>query len=169
MPRKSKLNVDSKIQEKLDYIGLNLSKIPKNLQEYTDINFRTLKGFNEKKYKQYRYIYVKDIEILLSPTNRMESIKDKYEKAMPLSFYLDSKDEENIINYTTFLKMLNKVTISQIEEVEEEQKKLNKQIPFKVKFNGNYLWQIYYSEISDKYFMLVPTEDTNNATFFFSK
>ena len=41
----------------------------------------------------------------------MESIKDKYEKAMPLSFYLDSKDEENIMNYTTFLKMLNKVTI----------------------------------------------------------
>ena len=41
MPRKKKIEVDSKIQEKLDYIGLDLDKIPKSLQEYTDINFRT--------------------------------------------------------------------------------------------------------------------------------
>ena len=167
MPRKNRLEIDSKIQKKLDYIGLDLNRIPKQLQEYSDINFRTIKGFNEKKYKQYRFIDVRDIEILLSPTNRMESIKDKYEKAMPLCYYLDEDDEENMLNYTTFLKMLSKVKLSQIEEIEEEQKMLAKQIPFKVKFNGNYLWQIYYSEISDRYFMLVPTDDTNYSTFFY--
>ena len=79
MPRKKKVVIDSKIQELLDYIGLDLNKIPDNLKEYTKINFRTVKGYNEKKYKQYRYINVNDIEILLSPTNRMDSIKEKYE------------------------------------------------------------------------------------------
>ena len=167
MPRKKKVEVDSKIQEKLDYIGLDLEKIPKMLQEYTEINFRTLKGYDEKKYKQYRFIPVKDIEILLSPTNRIESIKEKYEKAMPLCFYLDSKTEENVLNYTTFLNMLNKVNIHQIEAVEQEQKKLTKETPFKIKFKGNYLWQIYYSEISDKYFMIVPIEDSDYSTFFY--
>lgn len=167
MPRKKKIEVDSKVQAKLDYIGLNLDKIPKVLQEYTDINFRTLKGYDEKKYKQYRFIDVSNIEILLSPTNRIETIKEKYEKAMPLSFYLDAKNEENLLNYTKFLNMLNKVSISQIEAIEEEQKKIARQIPFRVKFTGNYLWQIYYSEISDKYFMIVPTEDSDYSTFFY--
>ena len=49
MPRKKKVEVDSKIQEKLEYIGLDLEKIPKSLKEYSDINFRTLKGYDEKK------------------------------------------------------------------------------------------------------------------------
>lgn len=167
MPRKKKVDVDSKIQEKLDYIGLDLDKIPKSVKEYSDINFRTLKGYDEKKYKQYRFINVNDIEILLSRSNRIDTIKEKYEKAMPLCFYLDSKNEENILNYTEFLNMLNKVSISQIEAIEDEQKKLSKKNPFKVKFTGNYLWQIYYSEISDKYFMIVPIEDSDYSTFFY--
>ena len=97
----------------------------------------------------------------------MESVKEKYENAMPLCFYLDDENEDNIEYYTTFLKMLNKTEISQIEEIEKEQKRLAKEIPFKIKFKGNYLWQIYYSEISDTYFMIVPTEDTNYSTFFY--
>ena len=167
MPRKKKLEVDSKVKEKLEYIGLDLEKIPKALKEYSDINFRTLRGYDEKKYKQYRFVNVNDIEILLSPTNRINTIKEKYEKAMPLCFYLDSKNEENLLNFTEFLNMLNKVSIPQIEEIEEEQKMLSKEIPFKVKFTGNYLWQIYYSEISNKYFMIVPIEDTDYSTFFY--
>ena len=167
MPRKKKTEVDSKLKEKLDYIGLDLEKIPKSLKEYSDINFRTLRGYDEKKYKQYRFIDVNDIEILLSPTNRINTIKEKYEKAMPLCYYLDSKNEENLMNFTEFLNMLNKVSIPQIEDVEAEQKMLSKELPFKVKFTGNYLWQIYYSEISNKYFMIVPIEDTDYSTFFY--
>ena len=167
MPRIKKDKVDAKLQEKLDYLGLNLDKLPKVFKEYTSINFRTIKDYDEKKYKQYKFVNVSDIEILLTPTNRVDEIKEKYEKAMPLCYYLDSKNEENLMYYTEFLKMLNKVKVPDIEKIEEEQNQLSKKSPFKVKFEGNYLWQIYYSDISNKYFMLVPTEDSDYSTFFY--
>ena len=107
------------------------------------------------------------IEILLSPTNRMDEIEEKYKKASPLADYLDNKSEENILKHTTFLKMLNDFSIEEVEKIGEEQEKLSKKIPFKVKYQNNYLWQIYYSQNSDKYFMLVPTEDSDYSTFFY--
>lgn len=167
MPRKKKIEMDSKLQEKLDYIGLDLNKLPQSLKRYTEIKFRTIRGYDEKKYKQYRFINVNDIEILLSPTNRVDSIKDKYEQALPLAFYLDNKNEENIVNHTKFLQLLDKVSIASIKKVEAEQKKILKNIPFKVKYTGNYLWQIYYSKTSEKYFMIVPTEDSDYSTLFY--
>ncbi len=104
---------------------------------------------------------------MLSPTNRLTDLNEKYQKARPLCEYLDNKNEENLIKHTTFLNMLKNVSIEEIENVENEQTKLNREIPFKVKFQGNYLWQIYYSENTDKYFMIVPTEDTDYSTFFY--
>ncbi len=165
MPKNEEKNAS--IEEKLEYLGLDLAKIPLGLRKVQPLEFRPPKFYDEKQYRQYRYILLKDIQILLSPTNRLDEIEEKYEKASPLADYLDSKSQKNILKYTKFLSMLKKVKISEIEEIEEEQANLNKKIPFKVKFKGNYLWQIYYSENTDKYFMLVPTEDTNYATFFF--
>ena len=167
MPRK-KTEQDVEILEKLEYIGLNLNKIPESLKKFEPLQFVFPKISNEKQqYKQYRFIPIKDIQILLSPTNRLDDLKEKYRKAMPLSEYLDNKSEENFLRHTTFLDMLRKVKIKDIEKIEEEQEKLSKQLPFKVKFEGNYLWQIYYSEVVDKYFMLVPTKDSNYSTFFY--
>lgn len=165
MPKKIEKNVS--IEEKLEYLGLNLGKIPASIKKVEPLEYRIPKFYDEKQYRQYRYIPIKDIQILLSPTNRLDEIEEKYKKASPLADYLDSKSERNILKYTTFLNMLKKVKISEIEKVEEEQANLNKKIPFKVKFEGNYLWQIYYSENTNKYFMLVPTEDANYATFFY--
>ncbi|MCI8759547.1 MAG: hypothetical protein HFJ34_00175 [Clostridia bacterium] len=165
MPKKIEKNVS--IEEKLEYLGLNLGKIPASIKKIEPLEYRIPKFYDEKQYKQYRYIPIKDIQILLSPTNRLDEIEEKYKKASPLADYLDSKSERNILKYTTFLNMLKKVKISEIEKVEEEQTNLSRKIPFKVKFEGNYLWQIYYSENTNKYFMLVPTEDTNYATFFY--
>ena len=167
MPRKKKVEIDSKLQDKLDYVGIDLNKIPRSIKQYTEISFRTIKGYDEKKYKQYRFINVNDIEILISPTNRVDSIKDKYEQALPLAFYLDNQNEENIIYHTKFLQLLEKVSIKDIEKVEAEQKRILKNIPFKVKYTGNYLWQIYYSKTSKKYFMIVTTEDSDYSTFFY--
>ncbi len=155
------------IEEKLQYLGLNLDKIPAKFKKVEPLEFRVPKFYDEKQYRQYRYVPIKDIQILLSPTNRLDEIEEKYKKSSPLADYLDSKKEENILKHTTFLNMLKQVKIEDIEKIEKEQNNLNKKIPFKVKFEGNYLWQIYYSENSDQYFMLVPTEDSDYSTFFY--
>lgn len=165
MPKRKEKTIS--MEEKLEYLGLDLAKIPASIKKVEPLEFRIPKFYDEKQYRQYRYIPIKDIQILLSPTNRLDDIEEKYKKASPLVDYLDSKNEKNILKYTTFLNMLKKVKISEIEAIEEEQVNLGKRIPFRVKFEGNYLWQIYYSENTDKYFMLVPTQDANYATFFY--
>ena len=166
MPKKT-VEKSETIKEKLEYLGLDLDKIPKSIKQYKPLEFRIPKFYDEKQYRQYRYIPIKDIQILLSPTNRMDEIEEKYKKASPLADYLDSESEENILKHTTFLNMLNNFSIEDVEKVEEEQTNLNKKIPFKVKYENNYLWQIYYSENTDRYFMLVPTEDFDYSTFFY--
>lgn len=164
MPSKIEKN---SIEEKLEYLGLNLEKIPASLKKFTPLDFRVPKFYDEKQYRQYRYIPIKDIQILLTPTNRLDEIEEKYKKASPLYEYLDQKNEENILKHTKFLSMLKEIKIEDIEKIEQEQENLNKKIPFKIKFEGNYLWQIYYSENTDQYFMLVPTEDSDYSTFFY--
>ena len=165
MPKK--LQKPENIEEKLEYIGLDLEKIPASIKKFEPLNFRIPKFYDEKQYRQYRYVPIKDIQILLTPTNRLDELEEKYKKASPLYEYLDQKKEENILKHTKFLEMLKEVKIEDIEKIEEEQSNLNKKISFKVKFEGNYLWQIYYSENTDKYFMLVPTEEADYSTFFF--
>lgn len=166
MPRKKKEKIEG-IEDKLEYLGLELDNIPKKLKEFEPLEFRVSRFYDEKQYRQYRYIPIQDLQILLSPTNRLEELGEKYKKASPLYEYLDNEKEENILKYTTFLNMLKNFNIEDVENVEKEQNNLNKEIPFKIKYQGNYLWQIYYSENTDKYFMIVPTEDTDYSTFFY--
>ena len=162
-----KKNKNQEIKKKLEYIGLNLEEIPETLKLVEDLEFKPNAGIDEKKYRQYKFVSPKEIEILLSPTNRLEDIKEKYAKAEPLAKYLDSKNEENEEKHETFLRMLKEVNIEDIEKIEAEQQAINKKIPFKVRYSGNYLWQIYYSEATDRYFMIVPTEDKDYSTFFY--
>lgn len=165
---KSEQNRNEELEEKLEYLGLNLKKIPEEITKFEPIQYKASKMYNKKQqYKQYRFIRVKDIQILLTPTNRMDDLQEKYKKAVPLANYLDSKSEENMGYYATFLNMLDKFRLNDVKKIEKEQKKLAEKIPFRVKFEGNYLWQIYYSDISNQYFMLVPTEDTDYSTFFY--
>ena len=167
MPKRIEKSETSSIEQKLEYLGLNLEKIPTAVKKFTPLDFRVPKFYDEKQYRQYRYIPIKDIQILLTPANRLDEIEEKYKKASPLYEYLDQKNEENILKHTKFLSMLQQFKIEDVEKVQAEQENLNKKIPFKVKFEGNYLWQIYYSENTDKYFMLVPTEDSDYSTFFY--
>lgn len=162
-----KKNKNQEINKKLEYIGLNIEEIPETLKLVEDLEFKPNVGIDEKKYRQYKFVSPKEIEILLSPTNRLQDVKEKYAKAEPLAVYLDSKNEENEEKYETFLRMLKEVKIEEIEKIEAEQQLINKKIPFKVRYSGNYLWQIYYSEATDKYFMIVPTEDKDYSTFFY--
>lgn len=162
-------NYEDEIKKKLEYIGLDLKNVPETLKTLEPINFRPTKGYEENRYKQYRFVPIKDIEILLTPTNRLDSIEEKCTKASSVYSYLmvDDDNEESIAKHTKFLEMLKSTKIEDIEKVEKEQKELNTKIPFKVKYPGNYLWQIYYSEATSKYFMLVPIGDSDYSAFFY--
>ena len=114
-------NENNVIQEKLEYLGLDLEKIPKSLKKYEDLEYRISKTYQQEQHKQYRYIPIKDIQILLSPTNRLDDLEEKYKKSSPLAEYLDNKTEENILKYTTFLRMLNQFNIEEVKKIEQEQ------------------------------------------------
>ena len=88
-------------------------------------------------------------------------------KAVPLYEYLIPEKEESIERHTKFLEMVKNLEADKIEEISEEQKILNKQVPFKIKYPKDYLWQIYYSEYTNKYFMLVTIEDLEYSAFFY--
>ena len=165
--RKNIAEDKEKLKEKLEYIGLNLERVPKFLTEFTSFSFRPLKSYNDTTYKVYKYIDVNNIEILLTPTDRLTNLNEKYKLSSPIGNYLDSKTEQNVEKFATFLKLLNDINIEDIKKVEKEQEKLNEQIPNQVKYDGNYTWQIYYSDVSDQYFMLVPTNEYNNSALFY--
>lgn len=166
MPKITEEETES-FTNKLKKIGLDLENIPDFLKDFKALEFRPVKRFDNKEYMVYRYIPVQKIQVLITPTNRLTDVKEKYALAKPLSEYLDSKSEEGIENFATFLNMLKNTRIEEIQEVEEKQKQLNKAIPFRVKYEKNYLWQIYYSEYSNQYFMLVPSEEEECGCLFY--
>lgn len=158
------------IETNLKYIGLNLDEIPEFLKEHEPLSFRPLKSYDDIVYKVYRYIDITKIEILITPTDRLTDLKEKYKLASPIYTYLDDQTEENIEKFAIFLKMVSNMDISKIEKIEEEQEKLKDKIPYKIKYQNHYIWQIYYSDYAQKYFMLVPTnEQDNNALFYLLK
>ena len=63
--------------------------------------------------------------------------------------------------------MLNKFKIEEVEKISEEQENLNKKFHSKLNMKIIIYRQIYYSENTDQYFMLVPTEDSDYSTFFY--
>lgn len=63
--------------------------------------------------------------------------------------------------------MLNNVNIKDIESLDEQQETFKNCLPFKIKSHKDYLWQIYYSDLTNRFFMLVPIEDLEYSAFFY--
>lgn len=159
---------DSKeLEEKLKYIGLNLEKIPKCFENNEKIKYRPLKTYEDNNYKVYKYVDIKDIEIYITPVDRLENLNEKLKTAKPISYYMELNGEENLEEYTTFLNMLNQLNIDKIKDIEKEQKSLNAQIPYEIKYKNNYTWQIYYSDVEDKYFMLYSSNENKVECLFY--
>ena len=72
MPKNTKEK--NSITNNLEYIGLDLNNIPEFLLDYRDVDFKPSKVIEENTFKIYRYVKLKDIEILLTPKNRLDSI-----------------------------------------------------------------------------------------------
>lgn len=156
------------LQKKLRYLNLDLEDVPEDITEFKPLNFNVSRLSNDKDHRVFRYVPVDKIDILFTPYLRTDDLRDKYSKAIPLhKFILPAEKEEDIEKYTLFLKMLDKVSISEIENVASMQKEVEKKEPFKVKYNKDNMWQIYYSDATDRYFMLVCTRESTFAEFFY--
>lgn len=166
MPKTTDEN-ENILENKLKFIGLNLKRLPSFLKDFEPLNFKPTKSHDDINYKIYKYINVLDIEILLTPLDRTADLEQRYKKAEPLCNYLDTSTKKNAEKFETFMGMLDNLNIEDINKIDEEQEKLNETIPLKVKYENNYIWQIYYAPESKKYFMLVPTTEVNNVALFY--
>ena len=156
------------LQSKLKYVGLDFEKIPEFLTQYQELDYRISNISNDKDSVVYKHIPINKIQILLTPNHRNDNIRKKYSEAIPLYKYLKfDGTEEDMERYTIFLGMLNTVQIEDIEKIEEEQKKFHESIPFRIKYEKSFLWQIHYSQSTDTYFMLVPINDLEYSYLFY--
>ena len=156
-----------KIQTNLEYIGLDLNNIPQFIKNYRPLEFRPIRGLSENKSRIYKYLNIKDIQIYITPRNKMDLLSKKYEECNQLYDYLKLESEDDIVKHGVFLKMVDKININELERIAAEQEILNEEIPFEVKYSENYLWQIYYSDITKQYFMMVTLEDEEFEAFFY--
>lgn len=164
--KKSASNGD--LETKLDFLGLDLDKVPEFLKDFSPLNFNTSRLNNDKDHRVYRYVPIDEIEILVTPCLRSDDIKKKYSEAVPLGRFFNPKgDEDDIERYATLLKIISSISVSDIENITLLQKSLEKIEPFKVKYNKDHLWQIYYSPSTNKYFMLVCTKEETFSEFLY--
>lgn len=165
MPRATK-----EIDKKLQYIGLNIEKVPSCLSKKETIKFRANKTYDDTSYKIYKYIDIREIEIFITPSDRMEDLNQKFKKADYLVNYIKSENEKEIEDFskhTIFLDLLKKLDIEKLEDLEKKQKRIEKEIPYEIKYKENYIWQIFYSIESDKYFMLFPSKESSVESLFY--
>jgi len=75
------LNTNENIVNNLKYLGLDLENIPDSIKEFVPLDYRPSKFNDEHNYKVYKYVNVEDIQILLTPTNRLCDISEKYRES----------------------------------------------------------------------------------------
>ena len=155
------------VNEKLKFIGIHLEKIPEEIKKPDILEFKPLKTYTDKEHRVYKHIPVSQIQILVTPKNRGASIKEKYDSATYLYSYFFPQKEEVAEKYATLLNMLHLSSIEEIEKIEKKQKQFQKKIPFKVKYEDAYLWEIYYDEVTNQYFMLVPGDNPGYNELFY--
>lgn len=146
------------------YLKLDLDNIPEYIKNTTNINIKASEINHEKNYKVYKHISINDIEILFTNSRRLDSPAQKIEKMLDFSYYLNKKNEDE---YAIFIDLLNNASIDEIEEIEKYQKKFKSTEPSKIKYNKDYLWQIYYIERANKYFMIVPLQEMEQQCFLY--
>ena len=156
--RKEKIGLKNDV---LEYIGLDLENIPQKLLEAEPIHFSDFSNSNV--YKVYDYVSVHDLEILITPLDRTAEIRERYKTAKPLSAYLQADDRKT---KEIFNDVLDLASVNEIKKLEDLQEKL-KNIPYFVKYDKNYLWQIYYSKEDNKYFMLFPANEGETSVLFY--
>ena len=154
------------IKAKLNLIGLNLDKLPKFLVDTEPVIFNPSRLNNDKELKVYKYVSIKDIELYVTDCHRDDSVKEKYNNSMRFVDFIKQSELDNEKSLK-LINLFNTISTTNIDKVEEEQNNLQKEPPFLVHYAKSQLWQVYYSQDSNKYFMLVPLKEETFDQFFF--
>lgn len=144
----------------LEYVGLDTEKIPDELKTEKPKYDAAKTLDNSALYKIYKRIPVKDIEILVSDTDRTTDVKERYAKSIPLDEFIQEHNTE-------FENLAKRTKQSLIDELEKQQESFKNNIPYFIKYDKNYIWQIFYSKSDDKYFMLFPTKEGETEALFY--
>ena len=83
----------------LEYLNLDLKKVPDSINNNDDIDIKASEIRNEKNYKVYKYVPIKDINIVITNARRLDEPSKKIESMKDLSYYLNKKMKRNIKNF----------------------------------------------------------------------
>lgn len=161
--------IKDEIKSKLEYLGLDFNNISKSLKAVTPLEFTISRLKDDKDLKVYKYIPIQDIEILLTPHNKSEDLKLRYNDALPIIKYLDANTEnpEDYARYLEFVNLFKYFKQDLIDNIEEEQNTFINNIPFDIRYDRSHMWNIYYDEKTKKYFMLVCTKEGDFSELFY--
>ena len=148
--------------EVLNYIGLNIENedIPEKLK-CSKPSYETGKSIdNTTTYKIYKKNKSKRSFYPNRENDRTTNIKERYNSSVTLEEYIKNNKED-------FVKLAERTSVEKVQELENLQKSFQDKIPFFVKYDKNYLWQIYYSKSDDKLFMLFPAKEGETEVLFY--
>ena len=148
----------------LIYKYIKLDSITDIVSNPNNIDIRLSEISSNNNYIIYDTIPIKDIDIVMTNSHRIDEPYEKLEKMKPLEYYLDEKNKEE---YIMFKHLLVNTSIDDIKEVENSQKLLTKQKPITIKYHKDYLWQIFYIKRTNRYYMIVPTQETEQQAFLY--
>ena len=159
MPKKTNEEI-KKIDEKIEYIGLDLKKIPVFLKKNKMTECNLEKEYRDTTYKVYRYIDVNDIQIFITSENDMANIQKKCKSARPLGDFNDEELKQ------AFMSMVENMNVENFMELENEQNKFDISYPYSISYKNALKWRVFYSANSKKYFMLVSSNEKDNEAMF---
>ena len=149
------------VNKKLEYIGLNIEKIPNFFKSNKMIECNLAKEYRDTTYKVYKYIDVNDIQIFITPENAISNIEKKCKSAKTISEYLNNENLKQI-----FLQMVENIDSNKLAELENEQNKFDVSYPYCISYKNALKWRVYYSRPSRKYFMLVSYNEKDIESMF---
>lgn len=113
----------------------------------------------ENRHKRvYKYIPLSKVDIYVTPHSRNDNIKEKLEDAKPIAEYVyDLKKGE--FNEKRIEYIFKNFSIEKNEEILIEQEKYYIKEPYKITYNNDVFYEIYYMEESSRYAILIAEED----------
>ena len=149
------------VQNKLEYIGLNLEKIPTFLKKEKVLECNLEKEYRDTTYKVYKYIDVNDIEIFITPELETANVSQKCKTAKIINEYFINESLRQ-----SFIEMAEKIDMSIFTELENEQNKFDISLPYTITYKTALKWRIYYSKKEKKYFMLISKNEKDIEAMF---